>query len=89
MNLTTDELVNGAGLRFCGHVEEDLERVECRHGAQRSLGIPQIRGHSLWSLQETKIPRQPRGPVMCQGALSSWTFSLSTHLPSRTLCVSA
>ena len=43
MNLTTDELVNGAGLRFCGHVEEDLERVECRHGAQRSLGIPQIK----------------------------------------------
>lgn len=32
MNLTTDELVNGAGLRFCGHVEEVLQRVECRHG---------------------------------------------------------
>lgn len=29
MNLTTDELVNGAGLRFCDHVEENLERVEC------------------------------------------------------------
>lgn len=43
MNLTTDELVNGAGLRFCGHVEEVLQRVECRHGAHRSLGIPQIK----------------------------------------------
>lgn len=29
MNLTTDELVNGAGLRFYGHIEENLERVEC------------------------------------------------------------
>lgn len=43
MNPTADELVNGAGLRFCCHVEENLERVECRHGAQRSLGISQIK----------------------------------------------
>lgn len=38
---------------------------------------------------ETEIPRQPRGPVMSQGSLSSWTFSLSSHLPSGLLCVSA
>lgn len=40
-------------------------------------------------LQETEIPRQPRGPLMSQGTPSSWTVSLSSHLPSKILHGSA
>lgn len=31
------DLVNGSGLRLYGHLGEDLERVECRPGAQMKL----------------------------------------------------